>query len=371
MRHLPSSASTVPSGPYERALSIPDNTESYSSNAAPMSERRHHGVVPSAPRHKFAWESPTSLRLKSQIERVAAVNSTLLLLGESGTGKSTIARMVHERSARKNQPFVTVNCASLPRDLIDAELFGHAKGAFTGAVGDRVGRVEAAAGGTLFLDEIGDLPIELQPKLLTFLQERSFYRLGSNKMRSVDVRVISATHADLLERSKTGLFRRDLFFRLAVLRITVPTLAQRRDEIGTMARRILTRVAKQNANHALELSDNAIQQLQQYHWPGNIRELENVIENAVAFCETNVIQPTDLLISNAPMVPSPTDATATSPFLGKSLADLEKEAIIVALEHSNGNKAQTARSLGISLRSIYNKMRKHGLVIAKSLSTSD
>ena len=332
---------------------------------------RRDAPVTMGPRHRFAWSSPTAEQLNRQMDRVAAVDSTLLLLGDSGTGKSTIARMVHQRSHRHQRPFISVNCASLPRDLIDAELFGHEKGAFTGAVDSRPGRVEAADGGTLFLDEIGDLPLELQPKLLTFLQERTFYRLGSNQLRTVDVRVISATHSDLMERARNEQFRQDLFFRLAVLRIIVPTLTSRGDEIGHIATNVLDKIARSLGCGTLTLTRDAIRRLQTYHWPGNIRELENVLESAVAFRDSNTIQADDLtgIPATEPVAAArePEDALQ---YVGKTLAQIEREAIIAALQHAGGNKAQTARDLGISLRSIYNKMNKYGLVIDKSLQTT-
>jgi DNA-binding NtrC family response regulator len=327
--------------------------------------RRLPQVSADAPRHEFAWDCPVSQHLYAQILRVAQVDSTVLLTGESGTGKSTIARMIHLRSSRHNGPFVAVNCGSLPRDLIDAELFGHAKGAFTGAIENRPGRAEAADGGTLFLDEIGDLPLELQPKLLTFLQERTFYRIGSNRLRNVDVRVISATHTNLLEMSESADFRPDLFFRLAVLRLQVPSLCDRRSEIRAMATRILKRIANCRGTPVLRISKAACRALEQYKWPGNIRELENVLENAAAFIESGDIQVSDLCLSPHQRGSSSTDAK-TSPLLGKTLAEIECEAIVCALQHFNGNKSQTATALGISLRSVYNKMRRHGLVISKS-----
>ncbi len=189
-----------------------------------VDRRRSSTENTQAPRHEFAWSSASAKKLLRQLQRVSAVDATVMLVGESGTGKTTIARMIHQRSSRRDQPFVAVNCASLPRELMDTELFGHSRGAFTGAVEERMGKVESADGGTLFLDEIGDLPIELQPKLLTFLQERTFYRIGSNQLRHVNVRVISATHANLTALAAAQKFRQDLFFRLAVLRVDVPAL---------------------------------------------------------------------------------------------------------------------------------------------------
>jgi DNA-binding NtrC family response regulator len=351
-----------------------DGSAAIAANVAADSklERRHPGDDIARPRHKFSWESNSARQLLAQVDRVASVNSTLLLLGESGTGKSTIARMIHRRSARKDKPFIALNCASLPAELIDAELFGHARGAFTGALTDRIGRVEAAAGGTLFLDEIGDLPLLLQPKLLTFLQDRTFYRLGGNEVVSVDVRVISATNFDLIERSKEGKFRRDLYFRLAALKLKAPTLAERRGEIGEMSRHILQRIDKQNGTAARHLTADALAKLTAYDWPGNIRELENVLESASTFCESSVIDAADIQLPSQQVIhdrPRGLPDSAADFLSGKTLSEIEREAIIVALKTCHGNKTQTARLLGISLRSVYNRMEKHGLVVTKSLNS--
>jgi DNA-binding NtrC family response regulator len=292
-----------------------------------------------------------------RLEKIALLDSTALLTGESGTGKTTVARMIHERSARKKMPFVAVNCASLPSELIDAELFGHARGSFTGAVSDRPGRADAADGGTLFLDEIGDLPLELQPKLLTFLQDRTFHRIGDNLPRSVDVRIIAATHRDLRELCRKGVFREDLYFRLNVLGLTVPPLRDRPHDIIDMTAEILNRICRQRLSAPFELEPAAAEALQQYHWPGNVRELENVLENASAFCEDHQIRLTDLNLSDSPGA----HHVPTLTLAGKTLAEIERLAILETLSHCEGNKAQAARVLGISEKSIYNKMRRHGL----------
>ena len=216
------------------------------------------------------------------ISRIAMLDSTVMISGESGTGKSTVARMIHQKGPRSGRPFVAVNCASLPRDLIESELFGHSKGAFTGAIKDRAGRVEVADGGTLFLDEIGDLPLELQPKLLTFLQDRTIQRIGCNEVRKVDVRLIVASHRDLAAMCNANCFRPDLYYRLNVLRIMMPPLRERADEIPMLVANILNRIATRQNIPVPKVSDDAILELSNYPWPGNIRELENVLERAVA-----------------------------------------------------------------------------------------
>ncbi len=325
------------------------------------------------------------------IARIAMLDSTVLLGGESGTGKSTVARMIHQKGPRSAEPFVAVNCASLPRDLIESELFGHIKGAFTGAVKDRPGRVEVADGGTLFLDEIGDLPLELQPKLLTFLQDRTIQRIGCNEIRKVDVRLIVATHRDLPAMCQANCFRQDLFYRLNVLRLMMPPLRERADEIPMLVANILNRIAYRQNIQPPKISDDAILELSNHSWPGNIRELENVLERAVAFCRNARVTTADLafdpqlagaqnapasnrntrvsIVDNLPhRVPAPHIAPPTIPetnqgMAGKTLDEIERIAIEQTLVACRGNKAKSARMLGISEKSIYNKIRRLGVQI--------
>lgn len=307
--------------------------------------------------------SASGQSLVRKLNKIASVDSTVLLTGESGTGKSTLARMIHQSGARAEAPFVVVNCASLPRDLIESELFGHSRGAFTGAVNDRPGRAEVADGGTLFLDEIGDLPLELQPKLLTFLQDRTLQRVGSNTVRKVDVRVIAATHQDLESMCAQKHFREDLYYRLNVLNLDAAPLRERLDEIPEFAESILQRIGRRSGKTPLQISPSGIWMLQQHQWPGNIRELENTLERACAFCEGDVIQDRDLEVR--PRLNSADDSEETAqpvPALaGLTLSEIEVRAIIETLQSCGGNKAKTARVLGISEKSIYNKMKRHGL----------
>jgi len=332
---------------------------------ASKAAREHRGlkevVGRSLPARSFLPKSADMRRLVEQVERVAALESTVLITGESGTGKTTVARMIHQQGPRSEGPFVSINCASLPRDLIEAELFGHAKGAFTGAVSDRPGRAEIADGGTLFLDEIGDLPLELQPKLLTFMQDRTFQRIGSNKEIKVDVRLISATHQQLEEMVDRRVFRQDLYYRLNVLSIDVPPVRERAADIPAICQKILGRISERRGTPAPQLSDDALQLMSEYHWPGNIREMENVLERATAFCDSETIQTNDLGIEVLQKSTEPAEATAQGTLAGLTLAEVEKRTIIETLAACGGNKAMTARTLGISEKSIYNKMRKHGL----------
>jgi len=302
-------------------------------------------------------------RLMQQVDQIASLDSTVFIGGETGTGKSTIARMIHQRSGRSAGPFVTVNCASLPRDLIQSELFGHTKGSFTGAIADRMGHAEVANGGTLFLDEIGDLPIDLQPKLLTFLQDRTVRRLGASESTKVDVRLITATHRDLAELCRQGAFRQDLYFRLLVLNLELPALRFRTGEFATIAENILQAICERQLMAPKTISDRAMDLLQQHSWPGNIRELENVLERATAFAKLDSIEPTDLLFSNVSLdqrgnSSSEQEASVGYSLAGKTLEQIERDAIVATLEMLGGNKAKTARTLGISEKSIYNKIKR-------------
>jgi DNA-binding NtrC family response regulator len=319
-------------------------------------------VAPAAPSFDFIARSPLARQMLRQVTKAAKLDSTVMLTGESGTGKTIIARMIHQAGTRAAGPFVTVNCASLPRDLVEAELFGHTKGAFTGAVNDRPGRAEIADGGTLFLDEIGDMPLELQPKLLTFLQDRTFQRIGSNRVYTVDVRLIAATHQDLAEMCRERRFREDLYFRLNVISLRVPTLRERVEDIPELARQTLQRIGRHRGQPSLTLDATAEAALLRHPWRGNVRELENLLERASAFCEDEIIRIEDLMLPDAMLPDTLDDSTPTVPMPGGgTLDELEKQAILNTLEAVGGNKAEAARRLGISEKSIYNKMKRFGL----------
>ena len=311
--------------------------------------------------------------LLRKVERLAPLDSTILITGESGTGKSLLARTIHHASPRANQPFVAVSCPSLPSELLESEMFGHEKGAFTGALQRRIGRIEMAEGGTLFLDEIGDLPLNLQPKLLTFLQDRNFLRLGGSKTVKADVRVIAATNVDLEERVQAREFRQDLYFRLNVIPLELPPLRARPDDVEFLATQYLTRLAR--GKSPLKLAPDSIRILRDYPWPGNVRELENVLERAAAFAGSDTIQPEDLppslksslfkpagaLAPQSQGIPSSAPATPGVELGQSSLEDIEKLAIIETLRKCDGNKAAAARILGIAEKSIYNKMQRLGM----------
>lgn len=309
----------------------------------------------------FAATTDQSKDLLRKINKLAEIDSTILLTGESGTGKTTIARMIHNLGPRAGKAFVAVNCASLPRDLIEAELFGHVKGAFTEAGEDRPGRAEIADGGTLFLDEIGDLPLELQPKLLTFLHEKTFQRIGSDREVQVDVRVISASHQDLAALCEERRFRPDLYYRLNVLKLHIHALRERQGDIPTLAAAILERIARRRGIENITLSQDASRRLMNHSWPGNIRELENIIERASAFCEDNRIAPEDLDLSPDTNNPEHSTTLGQPSLAGQTLWEIEKRALIDTLEAEGGNKAMAARQLGVSEKSIYNKLRRFDL----------
>ncbi len=322
-------------------------------------ENRRLRQAIAAPRTEvsFIAESPPSRQLLKTVERVAPLDSTVLITGESGVGKGLLARLIHSRGPRATEPFVTVSCTALPRDLVEAELFGHEKGAFTGAHDRRPGRVEVASGGTLFLDEVGDLPLDLQPKLLTFLQDRSFHRIGGNRTIEVDVRVIAATHQDLKALCKEKKFREDLYFRLNVLPLHVPPLRERKEDLAPLIDFLLERIAKSRNRERHQVADKTIEALFRYAWPGNVRELENVLERVTAFADGDSIQVDDL----PPELHDARPAGQVASIGGMKLMDIERIAIIQTLELCRGNKSKAARTLGISEKSIYNKMKRLGI----------
>ena len=314
------------------------------------------------PHGQFVGKSTTTQDLLSQVAKVAQLDSTVLITGPSGTGKTTLARRIHEAGSRAPYPFVAVSCAALPRDLIEAELFGYERGAFTGATNSRPGRAEVAHRGTLFLDEIGDLPLELQPKLLTFLQDRALQRIGGNQVRKVDVRVVAATHQDLEAMCRNKTFREDLYFRLNVLSMRIPALHERPEDVEPLAVELLSRIARRRNMPPYQLTLDARSALMAYHWPGNVRELENVLERATAFCRDQIITRGDLELRPLSTSPNPQPAQPQGLRLaGMTLEDIEREAIRETLTNCGGNKAAAARQLGISEKSIYNKMKRLGL----------
>ena len=301
-------------------------------------------------------ESPKIKKIFEIISDVSNTEANILIQGETGTGKELVARAIHYDSVRKNYPFVKVDCAALTETLLESELFGHEKGAFTGAIKDRVGRFRTADGGTIFLDEIGNIPITVQAKLLRVLQDCEFEAVGSDKPVKVDVRIIAATNADLEENVEKGIFRRDLFYRLNVIRIFLPPLRERIDDISILASHFLSIYSKKNRKKVDRISSEALNNLTSYLWPGNVRELENIIERAVILCKGNVIEPVDIPLYQGKTV-SPMELS------GKPLQELidqvERQIIINTLKLTDSDKEKAAKILQISRAGLYNKLSKH------------
>jgi len=300
----------------------------------------------------FAGEAMKDIR--RMVREVAKTVSTVVVYGESGTGKELIARMIHLLSPRRGAGFVPINCASIPETLLESELFGHERGAFTGAVQSRRGKFELARGGTIFLDEIGEMPFSLQAKLLRVLQERSFERVGGSREISADVRIIAATNRNLETEVKEGRFREDLFYRLHVFPLRLPPLRERRDAIPELAAFFAGRFAVRSGKRNLALSPATMDALAQYPWPGNIRELQNVLERAVILCRDG-IEPRDLPES----LSRPVHEVSES---GGTLRDREKEAIIAALKNNRGNRRRAAEELGLSRRTLQYRLKEFGLI---------
>ena len=301
--------------------------------------------------------SPKVRELLRRLEKAAALDSTILLTGESGTGKTYFAREIHRLSPRSGEDFITVSCPALPRELLESELFGHERGSFTGATSARAGRFEQASKGTLFLDEIGDLPPELQPKLLNVLQDREFFRVGGNKLLKTETRVIAATNVDLRARVNAGSFREDLYYRLNIIELHIPPLRERKEDIEGLAGEILSRIAQRRGAEGWQLSGAASSALLAFDWPGNVRQLENVLERATAFTDGTELGEKDL----APLLETRRDGPAGSSGRPLTLQEMERDVFIQTYHRSGKNKAKTARELGISERSVYNLLERHGL----------
>jgi transcriptional regulator with PAS, ATPase and Fis domain len=291
----------------------------------------------------------------SLIEKVAAADSTVLILGESGTGKELIATTIHYQSARKDKPLIKINCAALPETLIESELFGHEKGAFTGAIRRKPGRFELANGGTIFLDEIGDIPLSTQTKLLRVIQEKTFERVGGTETLKIDVRVLTATNRNLDEEVKAGRFREDLYYRLNVIPVTIPPLRERREDIPALLDFVLGKCRNRTAK-TVRFSKDAMAALLQYDYPGNVRELENIVEHGATLATSEIIEKDDL-----PSVILTKAESNGAMSLAEVAAGAEKEHIIRILAVAQGNKTKAAEMLGISRKTLWEKMNTYGL----------
>jgi two-component system response regulator AtoC len=308
-------------------------------------------------------EAPVMKEIFEIVQQVAPTRATVLIAGESGTGKELIAKAIHQLSPRARQPMVTVHCAALSPTLLESELFGHEKGAFTGAHERRIGRFEQAQGGTLFLDEIGEIDATIQIKLLRFLGERTFERVGSNKTLTADVRLVAATNKNLEVMTRAGTFREDLFFRLRVVEIALPPLRERRGDIPLLAQNFLRESAAENGKPVNEFTADALETLMNYRWPGNVRELRTAIEHAVVLCRGNTITLRDLPASvrASGAGPAAEGRLAPPPASDLSMETAEKDLIIRALKEAGGNRSEAAKKLGISRRTLHRKLHLYHL----------
>jgi two-component system, NtrC family, response regulator AtoC len=302
---------------------------------------------------EFVGTSRQLTDILALIRKVAPTDSPVFIQGESGTGKELVANTVWHYSKRKDTPFIALNCASLSESLIESEIFGHEKGAFTSAYQLKHGLVEVADTGTLFLDEIGEMPIGLQAKLLRFLDSGEFRRVGGNKALTVDVRLIAATNKDLTAMIKKGTFREDLYYRLNVINITIPPLRERKEDIAALARHFLKQYAKKMGKSITDLKPDALDLLAGYHWPGNVRELENVVERAVILCETDLLGGEDLSVPSMAVI----NELGTNP----SLEEMEKNYILRVLKEANNNQSRASQLLGIDRKTLYLKLKKYGI----------
>jgi len=309
--------------------------------------------------------SPAMQKVFSRITKVIKTDSTVLILGDSGTGKELIAKAIHSNGPRRDKPFIAVHCGAIPENLLESELFGHTKGAFTGAIRDKMGKFEAANHGTIFLDEIATLPMHLQIKLLRILQEQEVERIGSNKQIKLDVRIISATNVNLEEEVKKGAFRDDLFYRLNVIPVILPPLRDRVEDILPLVRHFLAKYCKEMDRPLMNIAKEALIALEVYQWPGNVRELENVVERTVALTEGDQITlsdlPSNITKSYSEQEELPTRVTLRGVDLGKVLTDIEQKMISDALSLSDGVKARAAALLNLNRTTLVEKMRRLGM----------
>lgn len=323
--------------------------------------------------YELLGKSAAMEKLRDLIRKVARTQATVLIQGESGTGKELVARALHKQSPRANAPFIKVNCAAIPENLIESEFFGHEKGAFTGAISKREGRFELAHGGTILLDEVSEVSPTVQAKLLRVLQEREFERVGGNRTIKVDVRVIATTNRNLKQSVEKNEFRQDLFFRLNVVPIFVPPLREHKEDIPLLAEQFMHRFARKHGVRVQGISQECMKVLIEHDWPGNVRELQNVIERAIIMCsDGEVLQPEHLGILQPQKLPATTDSTEQepkpvaedknqpkTPEKFPTLDELEKEHILKALEICNGNRTHAAKILGISVRTLRNKLHEY------------
>ncbi|SBW01572.1 Transcriptional regulatory protein FlbD [uncultured Alphaproteobacteria bacterium] len=308
--------------------------------------------------HALLYADPRMERLVKLAAQVAPSEASILITGESGTGKEVIARFLHQKSRRASQRFVAVNCAAIPENLLESELFGYEKGAFTGAVARRIGRFEEASGGTLLLDEISEMDIRLQAKLLRAIQEKEIDRLGGTKPVKIDTRIVATSNRDLKAEVKAGRFREDLFFRLNVLNLALPALRDRKADIPLLARHFVKKYAEANGVPERPLTQEAKEALLRHSWPGNVRELENTLHRAVLLATGDEIGTDAIMLLDADG-DAPAAEGGTGSLVGRTVADVERDLIIDTLKHTVGNRTHAANILGISIRTLRNKLRQY------------
>jgi two-component system response regulator PilR (NtrC family) len=312
-------------------------------------------------RHELLGESPLMQHTRATIAKVARSQAPIYISGESGTGKELVARLIHNKGPRANQPFAPVNCGAIPDELMESEFFGHKKGSFTGAVADKEGLFQAADGGTLFLDEVADLPLHMQVKLLRAIQEKAVRPVGSATEVPIDVRILCATHKNLAKLVDEGKFRQDLFYRLNVIELHVPPLRERIEDIPQLTEHILRKLTEQAGVDVPVLAPDALDALGRYAFPGNVRELENILERALTLCEANTIRARDLKLPQTAPTPLPGPLDSGQMQLEEHLGEIEKRAILQALEQTKHNKTAAAKLLGLSFRALRYRLKKLGL----------
>ena len=315
-------------------------------------------------KHDVIWSGPVMERLLAQVERVAASESRVAIQGETGTGKELIARTIHQKSARRAGPFVTLNCAAVPGELIESELFGHEKGSFTGATGRHIGKFEQAGGGTLFLDEIGDMPLAMQSKLLRVLEEGEIERVGGDKPIPVDARVVIATHRNLEELVRQGAFRADLFHRVNVFPIVLPPLRERAEEVPVLAEYFAAQVAAQNSWRTKHFSAEALEILKHYAWPGNVRELRNVVERVLLLSNAETITAGEVEMALPAVRNGPSGPAVENGTLAHRIESFEREVLLTELRRHHHHMTNVARALGLERSHLYKKCQQLGIDVA-------
>jgi two-component system response regulator FlrC len=333
--------------------------------------------------HSVIYASPAMAKVLAMADQVAASDASILITGESGTGKEVIARYIHKKSRRTSNPMISVNCAAIPENLLESELFGYEKGAFTGAVARRVGKFEEASGGTMLLDEISEMDARLQAKLLRVLQEHEIDRLGGTKPIKVNIRVLATSNRNLQDETRKGTFREDLYFRLNVINLQMPPLRERREDIPPLATHFSEKYAKANGVPVRKLSKDALEKLQGYAWPGNVRELENLMHRTVLLASGEIITADAIVLpqqaaqmmaasgsggssyaadrtTSSPSMPAPRQVGNTNALVGRTVDSVEQELILDTLNHCLGNRTHAANILGISIRTLRNKLKLYG-----------